>query len=194
MGKKNYGDFRIGNVALVTLKVIAAAGLVSAVMVAPGVATILKYFPEEPNYRKKTWRIKNKVLKKLHDQGLVYITEKDGVKMFGLTEKGQKELSKRKKRSPLVISKGKKPKKWDKKWRVVIFDIPEEERYKRDVLRNALREFGFIKLQQSVWVYPYDCKSLVMLLRADFKLGKEVLVMEVNEIEESDWIRRKFNI
>ena len=69
-----------------------------------------------------------------------------------------------------------------------------DQRYKRDLLRNSLVQFGFIKLQQSVWVYPYECKSLVMLLRADYNLGKEVLVMEVNEIEESDWLKTSFGL
>lgn len=45
---------------------------------------------------------------------------------------------------------------WDKKWRMVIFDVPENNRKERDFLRSYLKSFGFKELQKSVWVFPYD--------------------------------------
>ena len=49
---------------------------------------------------------------------------------------------------------------------------------------------GFVRLQDSVWVYPYDCEDLIVLLKADFKIGKDVLYMIVDELQ-GDWERRK---
>ncbi len=45
-------------------------------------------------------------------------------------------------------------KKWDNKWRLVLFDIPEEKRDIRDQLRKSLKEIGFKNLQRSVWINP----------------------------------------
>ncbi|OGE82874.1 MAG: hypothetical protein A3B23_00775 [Candidatus Colwellbacteria bacterium RIFCSPLOWO2_01_FULL_48_10] len=42
-------------------------------------------------------------------------------------------------------------KEGDKTLKIVIFDVPEKYRRKRDWLRRALTEIGFKKLQQSVW-------------------------------------------
>src|SRR3989338_8054702 len=53
------------------------------------------------------------------------------------------------------------PKKWDKRWRIIIFDIPENKKLMRDQARNILREAGFQRLQDSVWVYPYDCEDVI---------------------------------
>ena len=39
---------------------------------------------------------------------------------------------------------------------MIIFDIPEKRRQDRDLLRDALVDMGYQKLQQSVWVCPYD--------------------------------------
>lgn len=49
--------------------------------------------------------------------------------------------------------------KWDKKWRIIIFDIPEELHCARDVLRKKLISFGFYSLQKSVLVFPYSCEE-----------------------------------
>lgn len=52
-----------------------------------------------------------------------------------------------------------KSKKWDKKWRVIVFDIPESQRNARDLLRNKLREWNCYKVQNSVFVCPYACEK-----------------------------------
>ena len=53
-----------------------------------------------------------------------------------------------------------------------------------------LRAIGFYKLQASVWVYPYDCEDLIVLLKKDFLLGKEVAYILAEEIE-GEWILKK---
>ena len=50
-----------------------------------------------------------------------------------------------------------KPKRWDGKWRILIFDIREKVRRRRDEFVDLLR-LGF-KLQNSVWVFPMNAKG-----------------------------------
>ena len=40
----------------------------------------------------------------------------------------------------------------DDELKIIIFDIPEEERQKRDWLRSVLKNLKFSMLQKSVWV------------------------------------------
>ncbi|MEX2090705.1 MAG: CRISPR-associated endonuclease Cas2 [Candidatus Paceibacterota bacterium] len=49
--------------------------------------------------------------------------------------------------------------KWDGKWRIVIFDIPEELHKKRNYLRSKLKNLGFHMLQKSVFIIPYPCEE-----------------------------------
>lgn len=51
--------------------------------------------------------------------------------------------------------------KWDGKWRLVIWDIPEKRRNARDLLRHQLRQLGFKKYQQSVWISKKNCTLLL---------------------------------
>jgi len=64
--------------------------------------------------------------------------------------------------------------RWDKRWRVVFFDIPEKLRAGRDALRNKLREFGFREIQKSVWIYPYPCKDQIDFVVEVFELRNYV--------------------
>jgi hypothetical protein len=65
---------------------------------------------------------------------------------FYLTQKG-KELA-----SYILGRKTVLAKKWDKKYRVVIFDIPEKKKKTRDWLRQELLMLGYKKLQESVFI------------------------------------------
>ncbi len=47
-------------------------------------------------------------------------------------------------------------KRWDRKWRIVMFDIEEVNKQMRDRLRLKLKELGFGMLQESVFISPHD--------------------------------------
>jgi phenylacetic acid degradation operon negative regulatory protein len=52
-----------------------------------------------------------------------------------------------------------KRKKWDGKWRLVVYNIPETMRDARDKLRYKLQSLGFANLSASFWISPYDLHS-----------------------------------
>jgi CRISPR-associated endonuclease Cas2 len=76
----------------------------------------------------------------------------------------------------------------------LIFDIKEERKGMRDKIRRTLNTIGFIRLQDSVWVYPYDCEDLIMLLKADFKIGKDLVYIIADSIENDKDLRLAFNL
>jgi DNA-binding transcriptional regulator PaaX len=67
-----------------------------------------------------------------------------------------------------------KPTTWDKLWRVVVFDIPEEKRLARDIFRKKLKDLEFYKLQRSVFVHPYDCREVIEFLRENLEITDHV--------------------
>ncbi|MBI2065631.1 MAG: CRISPR-associated endonuclease Cas2 [Candidatus Zambryskibacteria bacterium] len=88
----------------------------------------------------------------------------------------------------------KTPKKWDNKWRVIIFDIPEKKKRARDQVREILSAAGFQRLQNSVWVYPYDCEDVIGLMKIDLGIGKYLLYMIVDQIENDRFLRMDFDL
>ncbi len=88
----------------------------------------------------------------------------------------------------------KKPKRWDNKWRVIIFDIPEKKRRVRDQIRHLFNKSGMYRLQDSVWVYPYDCEDILTLLKSDLGVGKDILYLIVDELENDKHLRQFFSV
>lgn len=87
-----------------------------------------------------------------------------------------------------------KRKKWDQKWRVVIFDVWENTREKRDALRYEIKNFGFIQLQRSVWIYPYECADFIELLKMNLSFGKNIRYMIVEKLDHDDKLKKYFKI
>ncbi len=77
----------------------------------------------------------------------------DGTITMILTEKGKEKAF----TYNLDEMEIKKPERWDKKWRIVLFDIPEKTRKIRDAFRYHLNQLGFYEFQKSVFVHPFDC-------------------------------------
>jgi hypothetical protein len=127
----------------------------------------------------------------LRKKGLIIIDKKGNNISMRLTRKGEAEAGKYQINDMYV----EKQKKWDKKWRVIIFDIPEICRIKRDLFRSKLREMGFRRFQKSVWVYPYPCDKEVKLLREFFGLEKNhLIILTVEKIEGDEKLLKLFNL
>lgn len=169
------------------LMAIGLAGTLAVAAVAPnmfqllgktGVLTRLKY------------RSKG-ILTRLKQKGEIEFVERDGKKYVQLTDLGEKILDLQRKKLNLANNK---PKKWDRRYRLVMFDIPEKRNNIRKLLRFEMQEVGFLRIQDSVWVYPFDCEEFIALLKADLRVGKDILYAVVEEIENDTWIRKHFNL
>lgn len=118
-----------------------------------------------PNLKKASLA---KALKRLREDGLVELID-DTEMLFRLTDSGRdRALWERMKYGD---------EKWDGRWRLVIWDIPEKRRVTRDLLRFKLKQLGFVQWQKSVWATKVNCTSLLReFIR---KVGVEDWVMVV---------------
>ena len=171
----------------IILATIAVAGILTVAAVAPNAMRLLKTTGIDARLRYKTKR----VLGRLKQKGEIEFVEKDGKTLVRLTERGEQALALHAERLRLA---GERPKKWDQRYRLVMFDVPEKRKRTRDLLRREMREVGFLRIQDSAWLYPYDCEEFVALLKADLHIGKDVLYAVIESIENDAWIRKHFNL
>jgi len=169
------------------LKTIGGVGFLSMALLAPNALQVLGHFGLVGKSLANKKRAINNSRDGLLKCGIIKY-DKNG--FLVLTEKGNKKLKEIEARDYKVI----KPQKWDKKWRILIFDIKEEKKGLRDKIRSTLISIGFIRLQDSVWVYPYDCEDLITLLKVDFKIGKDLLYIIADKIEYDIYIKKHFNL
>lgn len=179
---------KIQNIVLAS---VYAATVLGTVIVAPNAAQLLGHFGKNFGPKQRLNRRISQAVSRLYTKGFVTRTKTDkGIKL-SLTKKGSKLAQELDKKENLYL---KKPKRWDGKWRIVIFDVWERRRDVRDKLRNLLQKAGFIKIQDSVWVYPYDCEELFTFLRVDLRLGKGMLYIVAEEVEHDEQLRSHFRL
>lgn len=175
---------RRGEIQKIILESVKLAGILAIGLMAPNVIKAMDKIGLLQNRRQR--EIVGTLASRLAKKGLL----KFNGKYYELTAEGEKKLRQ-------LELKGfhlNKPKRWDGKWRVVIFDIPEKKKNVREQVRNLFILAGFIRLQDSVWVYPYDCEDIIGLLKTDFGVGKNILYMIVEEIENDKYLREEFKL
>ena len=109
------------NIQKIILNTIFAAGLLSVMVVAPNVLSVIKQFEGSFKKKKNLKYSINNSFTRLKEKGLIEIVEIGGKKIARVTKKGENKLDFLDKHN----FKLKIPKKWDERWRVVIFDIKE---------------------------------------------------------------------
>jgi len=69
-----------------------------------------------------------------------------------------------------------KPARWDRKWRIIIYDIPQYKRRASDAFREKLKDLGLFKLQKSVWISAYECLPELEFLCSVFDINMDECV------------------
>lgn len=170
------------------LMAVVFGGVVVVAAAIPNAAQLLRFFPGYKKGARFNYQAKS-AIGRLAAKGLVTFIEEDGKHFARITEKGEIMLKMEAERVKIA-----KKRKWDRRWRVVIFDVPERRKNVRASLRRFMSECGFVRLQDSVWIYPYDCEDLITLAKANFKVGADVLYMIVEHLERDKYLREHFKL
>ncbi len=170
------------NVAIVT---IGLAGVIAVAAVAPNMFQLLGRSGAlaRLKYHSKT------VLGRLKQKGDIEFEERNGKRYVRLTKRGEERFALEQQKMTLDEVR---PRKWDRRYRLVMFDVPEKRKKTRERLRYEMQDVGFLRIQDSAWVYPYDCEEFIAILKADLHIGKDVLYAVVEEIENDAVIRTHF--
>lgn len=187
MGKieeENKRRVRRGEIQKLILDAVKVAGVLGVGLVAPQVISAMYKLGIITNKRQD--EIVRSSASKMLEKGLL----KYNGKYYELTLEGQNKLREWELRDYILP----RPRKWDKKWRVIIFDIPEKKRKVREQMRRFFVAAGLRRLQDSVWVYPHDCEDIIALLKTEFGVGRDILYMIVDEIENDKNLRQEFGL
>jgi len=128
---------------------------------------------------------------RLKRDGFIEIEKKNHQIYISLTPEGRKRAG----IFQIDKLKIKKPKRWDKKWRLLMFDIPQERKISREALRGKLKELGFLLFQKSVWIHPFDCRAEVELLQDFFGFsGNEMRLIVAENIGDDKQFKQDLKL
>ncbi len=152
---------------------------------------IIKTLKEVKNLNVEEEKIK-KSLESLEKNEIIDLEEKDGKIFVRLKDKNNLTIIKYSTKALLDFKK--KKKKWNKKWFLVFFDVPEIQRNKRNYLRKFLVDIGFYQYQKSVYIFPYECEKEITLIKKIVEGAKYMKYLVAEKIEDEKLIKSFFKL
>ena len=169
------------------LKYLTFGGVLTLAMLSPvGGPKIAKVLLKQLKYKIQQLRNSAYYLKK---RGLVEFASEDNKGItIRITNNGEKYL----KTFDIDSITLNKPISWDKKWRLVVFDIPEKHKKAREALRRKLKDLNLVRLQDSVWVTPYPCDDEIRFLGEIFNIPFNVDVFITDDLRHHEIKLKKY--
>jgi CRISPR-associated endonuclease Cas2 len=171
----------------ILIGLLKAGGIITITLLAPGASPLLDHFV---NNKKLDKRSLNRTLKRLEDSKLVTAKSKNGRITITLEVTGKQRAVEYELGRMTIPT----PKKWDKKWRIVAFDIPEKKRAARRALKTKLDQLGFVQLQESIYVYPYPCEKEVRYLCSIYEVNDYIKFVLAEQIDGQDNLQRIYKL
>ncbi|MCK5085388.1 hypothetical protein KAK05_01620 [Candidatus Parcubacteria bacterium] len=119
----------------------------------------------------------SQLIYRLKRDGYIKIKNLEQNKGIILTKKGAEKVLKAKLKGS---STGRRS---DGKWQMIIYDIPEEKKYLRNLLREKLILLKYKMLQQSIWISPYDVRKETEFILRKHSLDPYVKLFLIEEID-----------
>lgn len=176
------------------LKLVGAGVFLAASIAIPNLPRAVKpYLKDENEF--EVWKRFNivylkRTLRRLEKEKLVEFDEVDNKQVIKITDNGRKRIV----RFALDELEIKKPKVWDKRWRLVSFDLPEKLTTERKILVEYLKAWGFYPLHKSVYLHAYPCLKEIDFLREYLRVSEYVRLFIVASIENDNLFREFFGV
>lgn len=155
----------------------------------PNAAQMLKPLIKwRKNWEKIDFRRIQDAVNRLNRKRLIELVERNNKLYIKITDNGKK-LIKNFDYDNLELSRSKT---WDRKWRLVIFDIPEKKRKERLALSKKLKDIGFYPIQKSVFIYPYDCRNEIDFICEFLFISRYVNYCVVESLDKREGDLYKF--
>ena len=134
---------------------------------------------EESRSTKAKYAI-TRTLKNLSDKGEVASHDTEHSSFLRLTDRGRQRVRTMKLDSDSFPI----PTTWDGKWRIIILNLPEEQKEQRNALRYLLKKANFVSAKNSVWISPYPFEHFFENMKKDMGLTGEMMIMVSDELDD----------
>jgi DNA-binding transcriptional regulator PaaX len=168
---------------------LVAVGLAvgGTALMAPNTLQLIEYLqPTNRHERRKIWT----AIRYLERRDRIRMEERDGTQYLLLTEKGRIQHNE----DAIWEMSIRHPYRWDRKWRLVMFDLPSGPERVRKSFREKLEDFGFKLYQRSVFIYPYECHEEVNVVADWYGVRKHVRYVVATEIHDMRRFVKEFNL
>ena len=132
-----------------------------------------------------------------YNRAVEYLAQREQIKLINKNDRLFIKLTQKGKLRGLLARLNRdfqtKP-KWDGKWRVIIWDIPEESKQQRNRIRALVKNLGFYQLQKSVFITPYPLPSSAVAFLKESDLLQYIRFMRVDKFDNDRSLKKHFNL
>lgn len=129
-------------------------------------------------------------LHRLHRQKAVQVVDTSHGRVVQLTEKGRMRMLQYRLDEMVVRT----PPVWDRKWRIILYDIGNVKKRQQMLFRSMLKRLKMVPIQRSVYLTPYSCEDEITFLREYFDIADGVLYIVTNTLENEEEYRTYFGL
>lgn len=160
------------------LTLLLAGGVLTIAVAAPNIFAACGRSTDRRRYFKKDEFNKNKYY--LRRRGLIEIKKRDSDYCeINLTKRGICKAT-----EEVFNDFDLEKSKPDGNWRVVMFDIPKKYNWARDAFRQKLRDMGFNRFQESVFITPYPCEKEIDFIVSVLDIRSFVYLIKTKDFLE----------
>jgi CRISPR-associated endonuclease Cas2 len=77
---------------------------------------------------------------------------------------------------------------------LVSYDIPDSKKKERDWFAKTLKDLGFERIQESLWVYPFECDQEIAVIAQNLGISPHVATMMAKKIPREEKMKEEFNL
>jgi len=181
---------RKGKIKRRVLSLIAGVSAMSSGKVVNGLIAMDRIYRELGDKNTGRQSVKRALSALSHEGKTREIANRDGTVTIELTKNGKIACA----NYNLDHLSIKKIKKWDGKWWMVAYDIPNKQKLARDAFRFHLKRMGFYEYQKSLFIYPYDPREEIDFISSFYGVDKYVKMALVETIDDVEELASFFNL
>lgn len=126
----------------------------------------------------------------LHLRGFVEITEGlDGITTIAVSAAGKAHTA-----DASAAANKLRPVTWDRKWRLILVDVPERNKKSREAFRYHLRRGGFAEFKRSAFLYPFPCAGDIDELAERLGIKDCVAMVTAESISDEFKFKKHFGL
>ena len=182
------GKIQLGKVQEEVLRALGGAGALTMAILASG-GSSRRIFDYLNRYKRGGEQLQRS-LQDLERKKLISAREVDGAEEFVITKAGKRHILKYR-FDDMRLSRSKK---WDGRWHVVMFDIPERHGRARRALLYKIKEMGALPLQKSVFIYPFPWQDEIDFVTEFLQVSPFVRYLEASSIEGEKELKHRFHL
>lgn len=119
------------------------------------------------------------------NQGLM-----DGERLFRVTAKGHEAIAAAHYRTSIPT----KPARWNHRWHLVTYQIPDSHKAARNQFLIELKRLGFKRFNPALWIYPYDCTMTLKKIAHHLKIEPYIEIIRADTISQTAKWKKAFSL